>query len=213
MGGYGSGRPSQKEKIEGHRSLNVNKFHRDGCLVDGQQGNWRWHRDGAEIANIGFSAQSTTLTLNYRVRIYGGEWEPIVQAVPIERVACHYGNQRPYFRCSGVVNGQHCNRRVTKLYAGGRYFCCRHCYNFTYASQSEAKYDRALRKANKLGMALGGEAGTAQFIAPKPKGMWHRTYQKLRNEIEHNEYQANCLFLSKYRHLVDTADRALFFDD
>jgi hypothetical protein len=40
-----------------------------------------------------------------------------------------------------------------------------------------------LRRANKLRVALGGEAGTANWIAPKPKGMWHRTYERKKFEI------------------------------
>jgi hypothetical protein len=35
----------------------------------------------------------------------------------------------------------------------------------------------------KLRVALGGEAGTANWIAPKPKGMWHRTYERKKLEI------------------------------
>jgi hypothetical protein len=139
MGGYGSGRPSSKDKIEEYWSLNINKFHRDWCLIDGKRGNWSWSSDGSEIASIAFSTQATTMTLNYRVRVHSGDWETIEQTVPIERIPCNYGKQRPYFRCSGVVRGRHCNRRVTKLFAGGSYFLCRHCYSLTYSSQSEVK--------------------------------------------------------------------------
>jgi hypothetical protein len=64
------------------------------------------------------------------------------------------------------------------MFAGGRYFLCRHCYKVAYTSQSEPRYDRMLRRANKLRTALGGEPGTAYFIAPKPKGMWQQTYEK-----------------------------------
>lgn len=212
MGGYGSGRPSQKTKIEEYRSLNINKFHRDGFLRVGTRGNWSWSRDGSQIASIGFSTQATTMTFNYRVRVHGDEWETIEQAVPIERIPCHYGNQRPYFRCSGVVRGRHCNRRVVKLYAGGQYFLCRHCYNLAYSSQSEEKSDRMLRRANKLRTALGGERGTVQWIAPRPKGMWQRNYQRKRFEIEWCENKANQLFLSKYSHLFNKEDQEFFFE-
>ena len=211
MGGYGSGRPRHKEKTEEYRTLDVNKFHRDGCLVDGQSGHWNWSRDGSQIASIAFCVQAASIKLDYRVRVRGAEWEPIVQAVPIERVACHYGNQRPYFRCSGVVNGRHCNRRVVKLYAGGRYFLCRHCYNLAYSSQSEEKSDRMLRRANKLRTALGGERGTAHFIAPKPKGMSQRTYERKRSEIERCEGQANHLFIAKFAHALSKEDQERFF--
>jgi hypothetical protein len=93
----------------------------------------------------------------------------------------------------------------------GRYFLCRHCYNVAYASQSEPRYDRMLRRANKLRMALGGEPGTAYWIAPKPKGMWHRTYQRKQFEIEWCEDQANQAFLSKYRHVLSKEEREMYF--
>lgn len=198
MGGYGSGRPSYKQKAEDCRSLDVNRLHREGCLRPGRMGNWVWSRDGEEVARIGYKAEEGRLVLDYRVRQNGGDWEPITETVPITRVACNYGSERPYFLCPGVMNGRHCRRRVGKLFSGGRYFLCRHCYSVAYASQSEARYDRMLRRANKLRTALGGEPGTAYWIAPKPKGMWHRTYQKKRHEIEWCEHAADVLFVAKY---------------
>jgi hypothetical protein len=35
----------------------------------------------------------------------------------------------------------------------------------------------------KLRVALGGEAGTANWIAPKPKGMWQRTYERKKSKF------------------------------
>lgn len=202
MGGYGSGRSGYKQKAEDCRSLDVNRLHREGCLTAGSQGNWVWSRDGEEVARIGYKAEDGKLVLDYCFRQYGGEWEPITQVVWLTFKDCHYGNQRPYFRCPGVINGRHCGRRVGKLFSGGRYFLCRHCYRVGYSSQSEARYDRMLRRANKLRMALGGEPGTAHWIAPKPKGMWQRTYQRKRFEIEWCENQADRLFLSRFCHLL-----------
>lgn len=209
MGGYGSGRTSQKTKAEGCRSLDVNRLKRDGCLDTGRSGDWVWSRDGEEVARIGYRSSSTELELKYLVRLNGGDWEPITQLIPLTYVSCYYGNQRPYFHCPGVVNGKHCGRRVGKLFAGGKYFLCRNCYKVTYTSQSEAKHCRALRRANKLRIALGGEPGTAHWIAPKPKGMWQRTYQRKRREIEHHEHAANLEFLNRYQHLLNQADRDL----
>lgn len=211
MGGYGSGRPCHKLKAEECRSLDVNRLHREGCLQPGKMGNWVWSRDGDEIARIGYWAEEGRLTLNYRVRVYGGDWESIEQATRITYTACNYGRERPYFICPGMVNGRACGRRVGKLFAGGRYFLCRHCYNVAYTSQSEPRYDRMLRRANKLRMALGGEPGTAHWIAPKPKGMWQRTYERKCNEIEWCEDQANQLFLSKYRHLLSKDELEMYF--
>ncbi|WP_341863594.1 hypothetical protein [Gymnodinialimonas sp. 57CJ19] len=211
MGGYGSGRPSYKQKAEDCRSLDVNRFHREGCLDPGKRGNWVWSRDGEETGRIGYKAEAGRLVLDYRVRERGGDWEPITETVQLTRVACHYGNSRPFFLCPGVVNDRTCGRRVGKLFAGGRYFLCRHCCRVAYASQSEARHDRMLRRANKLRMALGGEPGTAHWIAPKPKGMWQQTYQRKRFEIEWCEDQANRAFIAKFRHLLNAEEREIYF--
>lgn len=211
MGGYGSGRRAFSQKAEDTRSLDVNRMHREGCLLPGRKGSWVWLRDGEEVGRIGYRAGDNLLTLDYRMRLYGGDWESITETIRITHTDCHYGNKRPYFRCPGVVNGRSCGRRVGKLFAGGRYFLCRHCYNVAYSSQSEPRADRLLRRANKLRMALGGEPGTAHWIAPKPKGMWERTYQKILVEIEQCEGEANHLFLSKYRNILGSDELEMYF--
>ncbi|MBL4768335.1 MAG: hypothetical protein JKY94_11585 [Rhodobacteraceae bacterium] len=205
MGGYGSGRPTYKQKAESCRSLDVNQMHRAEGLKEGWKGFWVWSRDGEEVGRIGCRAEQGRLFLDYRVKQYGGDWKPITQHVPLTYAGCNYGGQRPYFRCPGVVNGQHCGRRVAKLFSGGQYFLCRHCYSVAYTSQSEDRHSRLLRRANKIRMALGGEPGTVHFIAWKPKGMWQRTYQRKRFEIEWCEDQANIAFIRKYAHFFEAS--------
>ena len=212
MGGYGSGRHSYKQKAEDCRSLDVNRLHREGCLTPGRIGNWVWSRDGEEVACIGYRVEEWRFVLDYRVRMYGGDWESIEQPTRLTYTPCHYGNSRPYFICPGVVNGRACGRRVSKLFSGGRYFLCRHCYKVAYASQSEPRYDRMLRRANKLRMELGGEPGSAHRIAPKPKGMRQRTYQRKSFEIEWCEDQANKEFIRKFRHLLSTEEVELLLN-
>lgn len=211
MGGYGSGRQSYKQKAEDCKSLDVNRLHREGCLNPGRRGNWVWSRGSEEVGRIDYRAEDGQFVLDYKVRVAGSDWEPIKQSIPITYIDCNYGNQRPYFLCPGVVNGRHCGKRVGKLFAGGRFFLCRHCYQIAYSSQSESREDRMLRRANKVRMALGGEPGTAYWIAPKPKGMWHRTYQRKRWEIEGCEHQANLLFPSKYSHVLSKEERQRYF--
>jgi hypothetical protein len=74
----------------------------------------------------------------------------VAETVRIVRKPCRFGGTRPYFICPGIVNGIACGRRVAKLHGPGRYFLCRHCYRLAHASQSEDRWDRLLRRANKI---------------------------------------------------------------
>lgn len=93
------------------------------------------------------------------------------------------GGSRPWFACPGVVNGVTCGRRVAKLYGAGRYFLCRYCYGLAYSSQSETASDRALRRANKVRMRLGGDPGMLSPFPKRPKGMHLRTYERLHHRV------------------------------
>jgi hypothetical protein len=211
MGGFGSGRPSGsgRANVEGCRSLDVNRLHREGCLGSGWSGIWQWTRDGQRVAWISLRAESDRLCLIYRVRIGGGDWEDISESVRIVRVACRYGGARPYFICPGVVNGKACGRRVARLYLLARYFVCRHCNRLSYASQSEGDLDRALRRANTIRQRLGGDPGMASAFPKRPKGMWRRTYERLHRqtfEIEMRAEEAMDLRMSKLAARIETAN-------
>ena len=146
MGGFGSGRPAGRGKVEACRSIDVNWLHRAGCLRNGWMGTCQWSSDGDKVTPTKMRAEHDRLHLTYRVRVGSGEWEDVNETVRIVRVPCRYGGTRPYFICPGIVNGTACGRRVTKLYAPGRYFLCRHCYRLTYASQSEDLLSRSVRQ-------------------------------------------------------------------
>lgn len=213
MGGFGSGRPRYKLIAEDCRALDVSQLNREGSLQSGRRGNWIWLSKGREVARIGYHTTISRLILEYRVKIHGRDWEQITQSVPLEYIKCHFDGQRPYFICPGIVSTQRCNRRVGKLFAGGKYFLCRHCYNVAYQSQSEAQHDRLLRRANKLRMALDGEHESLTFMAKRPKGMWQKTYQRKMLEIEKCEEQANIAFIRKYAHILSTREIEMYFGD
>ena len=192
MGGIGSGRPnSGRNKVDACRSIDVNRAHREGCLKAGCRSSLKWTRDGEQIASIELHAETDRLHLRYRVSVSSGEWEDVTESARIVRVPCRYGGTRPYFICPGIVNGTACGRRVTKLYAPGRYFLCRHCYRLTYASQSEDLLSRSVRQANKIKQRLGGDGSMASPFPPRPKGMWRRTYERLREQAVDAEERAD----------------------
>jgi hypothetical protein len=193
MGGFGSGRPSGsgRQKVEACRAIDVNRLHKTGCLSIGWSGGWQWTRDGERVAWIGLRTEADRLHLTYRVRIGAGKWEDVAETVRIVRVPCRFGCVRPYFICPGVVNSITCGRRVAKLHGPGRYFLCRHCYRLAHASRSEGAWDRSLRRANKIRQRLGGEPSMVAAFPKKPKGMWRRTYERLREQAFEAEMLAD----------------------
>ena len=210
MGGYGSGRPSGtglNNKVEAFRSIDVNSLKRKGCLKPGWRGDWHWTQDGHQIALINLRAEDDLLRLSYRVSIGSGGWQDVKEPVRIVRVRCRFGGARPYLICPGMGNGASCGRRVTKLYGAGRYFLCRRCHQLAYASQSEDASDRSLRRANKIRERLGGDPGMAAEFPPKPKGMWRRTYERLREQTYVAETRADEAFLGRTERLLARTDR------
>ena len=190
MGGLGSTRwigESTKDTVDDTRSLDINRLHHAGCLHPGYRGGWEWKRDGARVAWINLFRDDHRLILSYRYRKDGGEWRDVDQPTPVVWMPCRFGGRRPYFLCPGKVNGIHCYRRVTKLYGAGVYFLCRHCYQLAYACQREDRYVRASRRADNIRMRLGGDPGTALPFPERPKGMHHRTYERLRSEVMKSE--------------------------
>jgi hypothetical protein len=197
MGGYGSGRPPmyRTNMVEDCLSLDVNYLHRQGSLRNGSAGSLKWTRNGKRLSSIGFRMEGNRLTLDYRHRSYGGEWEHVKEPVLVVRNPCRFGGTRPYFICPGVINGVVCGRRVVMLYAGSNYYFCRNCYRLKYSSQYEESWDRAMTRANKIRERLGGEWGFESLLAPRPKGMWRRTYKRLCNEVRLAEAEGNQGFL------------------
>jgi hypothetical protein len=209
MGGFGSGRPSGsgRDKVEECRLLDVIELSRAGCLKPRWSGAWQWIRDGEKVAWINMHVDSDRLRLSYRVRVAGGEWEDVAETVRIVGAPCRFGGARPYFICPGVVNGATCGRRVTKLHLSGRYFRCRHCYSLTYASQSEDALGRSLRRANKIRARLGGDPGMASRFPGRPKGMWARTYEHLRQQALDAEIRASQAIASNTGRLLAGTDK------
>jgi hypothetical protein len=208
MGGPGSGRPGYggRTTVDECRSLDVNRLNREGCLSPGWAGCWQWTRDGEQTASIRMQAEANHLVLSYRWRAGDGDWKDVEEPVAIFRVPCRFGGSRPYFQCPGVINGNPCRRHVTKLYGDGRYFLCRNCYGLAYASQSESAWDRALRRTNRIRMRLGGDPDMAAQFPERPKGMWRRTYERLRDEAFNAEMLADEAFAIRTASLLSRID-------
>ena len=179
MGGFGSGRPAQRrrQKAEGLRCVDVNRLSREGCLKPGFVGAMEWRENGNVVSAIALCMRDDELVLDYKIRHNEGPWKSVRQHSPIEWTQCRYGGRRPWFSCPGKKEGVVCGRRVARLFAGGDYFLCRHCYSVVYASQSEDRLGRAQRRAQKRSRQLQG--ASQPDVTGRPPRLWRRTRERL----------------------------------
>lgn len=177
MGGYGSGRRWGKATTSGSYPLDVRHLQRAGLLTQGQCFSLNWSRNGEQVASIQARPEDDRVTLNYRHKTGGADWQAMDYPVRLEWTACTLGGRRAWFRCP--ANG--CGRRVALLYLGGAgIFACRHCHRLAYACQRETVDDRAMRRADNIRERLGWPAGIANPNGGKPKGMHWRTFERLK---------------------------------
>ena len=195
---YGSGRHGQKITAENCLFIDIYKLKRDGGLKAAAVGSLMWSRDGEDVATIAHLCTGSDLVLYYQLGLECGGSELVEQDFQLTEVDCHFGGTRTYAICSAVVAGRRCGRRVGKLYAGGRYFACRHCYDLCYASQLEPKYHRLERRSKKLRRAVGGEIDEVSGVPARPKGMWYETYERKLTEIDSVEQKIGPAFLELF---------------
>jgi hypothetical protein len=182
MGGPGSGRWyrwNTRTTLEEVCRLDVRWLQRHGYL-DGCLHRVTWSRGEQEAGSLLLALQPAGVVLTYRYRGSGGDWESVRQIVTLDWTLCHYGGQRPWFRCAG------CRRRVAVLCGEGKWFLCRHCYTLPYGSQQETAQDRHYRKVRKIRDRVGASHNLTEPIWPwnKPKGMHWHTWERLRAEEE-----------------------------
>ena len=188
MGNYRSGRrffPGAKTTVEDCRSLDVVQWAREGLTLPGpvRSGVWQWSssRTGQSTSSIGYSIDMTDphVRLEYSLTRTGEHRDYRVELVS---TSPNYGGLRWWFICPVSMGGRACQRRVRKLYLspGCCCFACRQCCRLSYTSQREDDANRALSKAQAIRERLGGSGSMMEAFPPKPKGMWWRTYRRLR---------------------------------
>jgi hypothetical protein len=174
MGGTGSGchyyhwwRPSKKTVVEDCRSLDTNRWMREGILKAGVHltGGWSWFRDTQlteRTSSIGYEVNTLDdppwLRLHYT---FTERQEHVDYRVELEATQPHFGGLRWWFLCPLSVNRRPCGRRVAKLYLSGRYFGCRHCHDLTYTScqQHDKRVDALRRNPEAIAMLLDNSHG------------------------------------------------------
>ncbi|SEL93955.1 hypothetical protein SAMN05444413_1243 [Roseivivax marinus] len=184
MGGLGSGnywRWDARPTTDAYRRLDVRRWARDGLLRPGSRFGWQWRRDGETLASINAEVSHGFVTLDYRARDGGDDWQPMRYDVHLDATPCHLGGTRRWFLCPA----RGCGKRVAVLY-GGKVFACRRCYGLAYPSQNENHADRAARRADRIRDRLGWEPGILNGSGTKPTGMHWRTFERL--VAEHDEW-------------------------
>lgn len=161
--------------MESCLALDVNVL--KGALTPGTSGTLTWERNGNAVASTDFRADTAGLILCYDAP--GIEAPKVIeQAVALSFVPAAFGGARAYFLCPGAK----CGRRVSVLLFRRGVFRCRRCHGLAYESQREDARRRARRRADKLRARLGWPQRRALVlpIAVKPKGMWSKTFERLR---------------------------------
>jgi hypothetical protein len=195
--------------VNGTRSLSVMKLTGAGLLAGGQSSGWQWTNQGETTASIQIEGGRDAITLQYRIRSYGEDWQCVTQRVPIRWTDCRLGGERPWFVCNVYANGVHCGRRVEKLYSGGRLFACRHCYRLGYAVQRGGPMDRAHQNLARLHRKLGAAYDGPDMPPPrKPKWMRWRTYSRIAQQIEAGQERLDVVFTAGAQRILSRLERA-----
>jgi hypothetical protein len=136
-------------------------------------------RRGQEEYTIRLRAFETYVGCHWRLEargsfVTGGEYN-----VPVSWTEPNYGGRRARFHCPA------CDRTARVLYLSGTDLRCRVCSRIQYLSQRlhMPHYVRPLARANEICVRLGGNPGEL-VLPPRPRGMHHRTYDRLQREFE-----------------------------
>lgn len=183
MGGSGSGnrwRYGTKGTVDASKRLDIRYLKKQGMLRSGYY-SLSWNRGGEPTGNINIrmvAGESMTVIGKWR-RDASEEWKPMEKTVCLSHSSCAFGGSRSWFVCP------YCSRRVAVMIVDASYVACRHCLKLTYASCNEDQIDRSWSKRDKYKAKLGGDKG----LHLKPKGMHHRTWQRLRQSYYEAEMQ------------------------
>ena len=195
--------------VEGSRPLDVMKLARAGYLSGSRTGGWKWTYGDGTTAFIGITGGRQAITLDYRIRSSGEDWQTVQQRVPVRWTPCRFGGERPWFVCDVLANGVYCGRQVAKLYGAGRLFACRHCYGLGYAAQRGGLMDRAHHRLARLHRRLGADYdGPDGPPPPRPKWMRQRTYRRVVQQIEDGEHHLNMVFVAGAQRLLARIGRS-----
>jgi len=137
------------------------------------------------------------ITLIYSTRRSESQpWIEHRERIDLDTTPCHFGGERPWFLCPG------CGKRKGVLRSIGGAFRCNTCHQIAHTSTRESVSERAIRRADKVRLRLGGDRGALWDVPPKPKGMHCLTYVQLTNRI-HDSASIACAELQRFVNSVE----------
>lgn len=157
---------------------------RRGLPVEGWAGSMAWRGDysGRQTMVLKFRTAIKTdelvgwVDLEHPASRLQGEGKPQAYRVHLEGARQPFGGVRWFFACPATCERAH------KLFLpiGGNRFLSRQAYRLGYACQRETGHDRAVSRAWKARLALGGKRGENPLGSPlpKPKGKHWRTFDR-----------------------------------
>jgi len=173
-----------KRSTDDLHALDIRKIARAGLLKPGGTFSWQWTRRGTVVASIGGIVDTANaVTLHYRTRRHGDDWQDKRYQVIVDWTACNYGGSRPWWLCPN------CGKRVAVLWSGSTY-ACRHCQQINYESTRTAESSKPFERADKVRRRLGWCAGVANPAGDKPKGMHWKTYGRLLSKLNSHSIAA-----------------------
>jgi len=185
MGGYGSGRRGGGPTVQSAFRVEIDALRRDGLIRPGVRGgcvirfSGPYHDLDVEVETHIDGPWNSWVRLKYSTTDYWKN-EPLAidDKIFLATSRPPFGGLRWWFVCPRS------NRKVRELYLplDGRHFWSRRAYELAYASQRETKYDRALRRARKLTLKLGGDPADDEY-PDKPKRMRWTTYNRLMDKL------------------------------
>jgi len=137
----------------------------DGILADGRRG------PSSQIVS-----RRLSLSANFRT------WQPTQTSPRPADDAGQHARRWCILRGGGLERRRRfcCGRSVALLYIVSNLFSCRQCNGLAYRSQRIVARHRAISRARKIRLKLGGSASVVDEFPERPKGMHTRTYNKLR---------------------------------
>jgi hypothetical protein len=180
MGGFGSGRSSGRPLAEHSRRVDIGWMLRAGLAKDGalKSGTLRWHVGDEPAGSVSYTANlcdpdNASLELHYS-RGDDGKRETVCQSIRLCHTRPTYGGRRWWMICP------YRGHRVLKLYmpSGADRFASARAWRLAWRSQRIAAVDRPFEALFRLQRKLGSYQGWDAGLAPKPKGMWRRTYER-----------------------------------